>query len=420
MTWHSAEPNVLKALDQLRRTPPTTKNTAAPVPDSVKRRRQAICSETANMYLILDDGIKPSQKILKPSIDFDTLLLEKAELVTLCCEMFECLGLTNKFKVSLEDLRRFVVQVMFEYDFKRHNNTALMASEPPQYHNFIHAVDVTQFIYTLLKTTSAGRLLGQNSQFTLLCAALCHDMGHGGLTNAFLKASNDPLFGMLSSTASSSGLQVGCLERLHANLASKVLRDHFGRSGILNHVRFDENIKRVGPKLYTDENDDRDDDKAQFVHDVVQIILSTDLSNHVAILEKFTEFYESGAYTNQIALLKAEEQSVLVQSRKPDAFSSLQLTSPRLVLLMVLMKVSDISNVARHHSISNKWSERLTNEWLEQVDIERRLGLPPTLNCEVNTPQSRAKSSVGFVDFLAMKCFETLATALPDTSFLVR
>ncbi len=296
-----------------------------------------------------------------------------------------------------------------------------MASEPPQHHNFIHAVDVTQFIYTLLKTTSAGQLLGQHSQFTLLCASLCHDMGHGGLTNVFWKASNYPLFAMLNSTASCSGVQVGCLERLHANLASKVLRDHFGRSGILNHVRFDENIKRVGPKLYIEENDDgRDDAKAQFVHDVLQIILSTDLSNHVAILEKFTEFHESGAYQNQIALLKAEEQSVMLQPRKYDVFSSLQLTSPRLVLLMVLMKVSDISNVARHHSIANKWSEFLTNEWLEQVDIERRLGLPPTLNCELNTPQSRAKSSVGFVEFLAMKCFETLATALPDTDFLVR
>ncbi len=104
--------DVLKALDQLRRTPPTTKNTVAPVPDSVaKRRRQAICSETANMHLILPSKQK-MQAVLKPSIDFDTLLLEKAELVSLCCEMFECLGLTNKFKVSQEDLRRFVVQVI--------------------------------------------------------------------------------------------------------------------------------------------------------------------------------------------------------------------------------------------------------------------------------------------------------------------
>jgi hypothetical protein len=356
---------------------------------------------------------------LKPAMDFDALSLQKETLISSCCDMFISLGLVEEFNLDMNDVRRFVLQVCLEYEFKRHNVNEPQATKTPPYHNFVHAADVTQCVFTLLNSTSAGQLLDKHSQMVLIVAALCHDMGHGGRTNAFLNVSNDPLlhcfnddsdhsFGALvSNNDSDHCVQVGCLEQFHAALASKVLADHLGIFGIL---------RSIGSNRHPDSRDPNDLQE-RFLRDVVQVILSTDLSAHKHVLAKFEASHESGAYTNADSLAKAD---AAVTDGSHSKSRLLRLDSPRRLLMMLVMKVSDISNVARNQFVANQWSKKLTEEWAQQSDAERSLGLPVTFNCEVDTPQSRAKSCIGFVDVVAMKCFLTLATALPDTAFLVR
>jgi len=401
-----------------------------------RRRRQAICNATANvdgLFLPMPMPSMPSgsssetsgsQRLAKATMDMDVTGYSTEELVTMCCEFYELLGLKEEFGMDHADLHRFVVTVMYEYMIKRHNKEALRLEtskepDPPPYHNFVHAVDVTQSVFTILKQTNAGEILDKRSQLVLLCAALCHDVGHGGRTNAFLKATGDPLVHRYSSDAPTSGVRVGSLETLHADLTSKMLKDHFGCSGILQHLASDSR-RVIGESVQSDQ-DDTDtslNGKMRFVHEVRQVILSTDLAAHKSVVEKFETFCADGAYTNCAFLKEAEEKAM--SNATASSEECLQLHCPRILLLMMILKVSDISNVARNHFVSDKWSERLTDEWAQQVDAERSRGLPASFNCEVNSPQSRAKSSLGFVDFVALKCFQALAKALPETQYLIR
>jgi len=407
----------------------------APVGTPTKRRRrQAICSATADVDGLFLPVPMPSESsstssvsrenLAKATMDMDVTRYSTEELVAMCCEFYKLLGLKEEFGIDHADLHRFVVTVMYEYMIKRHNKEALRLEtlkepDPPPYHNFVHAVDVTQCVFTILKQTNAGELLDKRSQLVLLCAALCHDMGHGGRTNAFLSASGDPIVQQYRSCETPGGVRVGSLERLHADLTSKVLKDHFGCSGILQHLA-SENRQADGERdrSVQDGSDTSLEGKIRFVKEVKQAILSTDLAAHKSILEKFEGFCADGVYKSCASLKDAEVEAA---SNAPTSSEDcLQLHCPRILLLMMILKVSDISNVARNHFVSDKWSERLADEWAQQVDAERRRGLPASFNCEVNSPHSRAKSSLGFVDFVALKCFQSLAKALPETEYLIR
>ena len=56
-----------------------------------------------------------------------------------------------------------------------------------QYHNDLHAVDVTQMMYRMLTRGYLSQILNLNSLDLLsaIIAAVCHDVGHDGLNNAY-------------------------------------------------------------------------------------------------------------------------------------------------------------------------------------------------------------------------------------------
>lgn len=56
-----------------------------------------------------------------------------------------------------------------------------------QYHNDLHGADVMQFSNYLLTTCGLRESLSLNDLdcFSMLMAALCHDLGHDGFTNSY-------------------------------------------------------------------------------------------------------------------------------------------------------------------------------------------------------------------------------------------
>ena len=61
------------------------------------------------------------------------------------------------------------------------------------YHNFLHAMDVTHTLYRMLSLSSVAKYLTKLDVFAVMVAALAHDVGHLGLTNAFLVANRHEL-----------------------------------------------------------------------------------------------------------------------------------------------------------------------------------------------------------------------------------
>merc|ERR1712232_1334706 len=54
------------------------------------------------------------------------------------------------------------------------------------YHNWAHAMDVTQFCYFTLTTGQGGRYFNFQDILALLCASIAHDVGHPGYNASFL------------------------------------------------------------------------------------------------------------------------------------------------------------------------------------------------------------------------------------------
>merc|ERR1712066_194622 len=54
------------------------------------------------------------------------------------------------------------------------------------FHNFAHAVDVGHFVGRILRLINSELYFSELEQFALLIAAIAHDLGHPGVTNAFL------------------------------------------------------------------------------------------------------------------------------------------------------------------------------------------------------------------------------------------
>ena len=80
------------------------------------------------------------------------------------------------------------------------------------YHNALHGADVCQAMHYFLSkcgnsATNAASLLQPWQVMVALVAALCHDIGHGGVNNAFLEKTNHPLALTYSYTST--------LERMH-------------------------------------------------------------------------------------------------------------------------------------------------------------------------------------------------------------
>jgi hypothetical protein len=99
-------------------------------------------------------------------------------------------------------LRTFVLTVQLSYQ-----------SNP--YHNFTHAFDVTHALYCLLEHVRRARFMRPLDELALMLAALCHDVGHPGVNNAFLIATDSPLALLYN--------DVSVLENHHSAMAFKIL-----------------------------------------------------------------------------------------------------------------------------------------------------------------------------------------------------
>jgi hypothetical protein len=86
--------------------------------------------------------------------------------------MFKRLGLMSHFEITQEQMCQFLSCVQQNY----YDNP---------YHNYRHAVDVAQTLYVFLWQMGAEHYLSPINRFSVLLAALCHDLSHPGLDNAY-------------------------------------------------------------------------------------------------------------------------------------------------------------------------------------------------------------------------------------------
>lgn len=232
--------------------------------------------------------------------DFNVFKYAEGDLQGLVKLMFVHLDLLTQFSIPEDVLDHFFSAVKQLY---KHN----------PYHNWIHAVDVTQATFSFLTHFNGFAKLSRLDWLGLLVASLCHDLAHPGVSNAHLVATQSDLAVLYNDRS--------VLENFHAASLFQLLR------------RDDVNIFASLSKRQA-----KDVRKS-----VAECILSTDMAHHLEYVSKMSVKTRSGC----------------VEWDCNDA-------EGRLLLMKCVVKIADLSNVARSWDVSLEWSRRVSEEFFAQ------------------------------------------------------
>jgi len=242
------------------------------------------------------------------------------------------------------------------FDFIR--QVASNYSADCQYHNAIHAAQVLHSGTWLTRRLLAG----QQSELEAVAfsiAAICHDVKHFGRNNAFCINTSHPL------AITYNDARV--LESMHAATCFELMR----------------NVQPAGVNMLEKlSKDDRQGIRTQ----IVDFILATDMAEHFEMLGRFR---------------------VRLDSPEFDIFTP----ADRTLVARMCMKAADIGHSSLPWDIHRRWSIRVAQEFFQQGDEERRLGIGISALCDRAAAGDVGKSQKGFLQFVCLPLFEALATS---------
>ena len=238
------------------------------------------------------------------------------------------------------------------------------------YHNAIHAADVVHGCHFLLASCGADTLLrrGQSAgdalsadllSFSLILSAAVHDLQHDGYNNRYHT---------LVKSARAQCCETSVQEEHHLRLAFSLL----GEEVLDLTVGWPAARRAQLDKLL----------RAQ--------VLATDMKYHFDLIAEF--------------------QAAVDESRGDPDFWYRE--EARGLLCRLLLHAADISNPAREMGPKITWASLVYQEFFNQGDEERVLGVELSPNCDI-TAVKLPESQYGFVKAIVRPTFELIAEVLP-------
>ncbi|MDC0157885.1 3',5'-cyclic nucleotide phosphodiesterase [Verrucomicrobia bacterium] len=257
-----------------------------------------------------------------------------------------------------------------------------------QYHTFTHAMDVMITTHALLRS-GGGVYLSPGEQAVLVLAALGHDAVHTGVNNTFLINSKHPYFietGADSLQEKRSIRQVMALLEKHEILVvsegmKKALQDEI-----------------IGARNL-----------------IEQSILWTDISRHKEQMNLVTALVPQ--LNDSLAKARGSDgEGATKGANAADLDLAMQIHSSlpeeaRVLLASFFLHVADISNPGRDWDTCERWAGLVMNEFFSQGDLEKKLGLPVSMNCDrekVLVPFAQ----IGFGKFVIRDLYALLSQTL--------
>jgi len=227
------------------------------------------------------------------------------------------------------------------------------------YHNWRHVVDVTQFISYQITISNLQNYFTAFELFGLLVAAICHDANHDGFTNTYNIKAETPL-GILFKNQSvmethHCAIAISVISKEECNIFSSLSTDEFKNMWTL----------------------------------IIQLILSTDMAKHHTMVQAANEELDKGPV-------------------------DLKNAAHRLLVMGLLLKCADISNVSRPFEMANQWSDVLCEEFFRQGDLEKTHGMEYTSPLNDREHLDKPKSQIGFYTYVCLPLFETASRAVPQ------
>lgn len=275
---------------------------------------------------------------------FNIMNYNDEDRIIMVLKMFVSLGVIRKLQVPFQKLVQFVCTVRACY------------TDCP-YHNWTHAVDVTQFIFSCVMRGRLRLYLQDIELFALLLASICHDIDHRGLNNSFHKKAKTAL-GILYE-------ERPIMEMHHSALSIRLL-------GL--------------PENDLLEGIDSQTEKSHFFDFFVKIILATDMDKHSAYIKEFEEITSNFDKRNE---------------------------RHRLLLAQILMKAGNMSNTTRPFEVASDMAHCLNDEFFKQGDLEKQLGIELSQGCDRSKAENLSVSQINFYDFFALPLFTALGNFIP-------
>ena len=319
------------------------------------------------------------------SWNFDVFGIDNKDITPYVVRMFHELGLLEVIDVF--KLRRFITEVDNIY---RDN----------PYHCFKHAIDVTHTTYLYILMVRESLNMTQLEMFSLLVAALVHDMDHPGVTNAYLIATRDPL----AMTYNDESV----LENLHLERFFSLCQNNED-ANILSGFD-DDTYRRVR-------------------RSIIACVLHTDMAHHFKLVSRLNEIVALTKTNTTIITGSPIKQNIMCGgggNQDTDATSisaaaaaaSFKTDEERQLMMNIILHCADISNAVKPNALYVKWASRVLEEFFNQGDRERSKGLPisPMMDREST---STALSQINFMEFVIAPLYVQFAAIFPRTAFLL-
>lgn len=232
------------------------------------------------------------------------------------------------------------------------------------YHNSMHAADVLQITHFIISQGGLAKRceLSDLQIFSALLAAAVHDFDHPGINNNFHIKTNSYLATLYNDRSVLENLHVSSIFELMKNPVFDIL----------------------GNFSPAQRHEVRDT--------MIEMVLATDMGSHGKFVASL-----KGKMQERAAFTKPDEQ---------------------ILCLSIALKMADISNCGRPLDIYLPWGGKVSDEFYQQGDRERNLGLDcsPFMN---RLEPSLAKSQIAFMNYIISPFFEQVAELLPDMRFAV-
>ncbi|KAJ2858710.1 3',5'-cyclic-nucleotide phosphodiesterase [Coemansia erecta] len=269
------------------------------------------------------------------------------------------------------------------------------------YHNFNHAIDVTQCTFYILHTlgmfnrTEPRRsslrsptetsfpvrsILRPTDVIALVVASMCHDLGHPGLNNAFMVRARTQLAEIYNDQS--------VLENFHAACFSMIMSYFFNEFVAPNGKGTVANSGMPAQSTF---------DYEEFRRIAVHAILATDMARHFEFIGKCRAQYERFMTGSNLPLTGQQHEAERAQ------------------LAASILKCADISNITRPFNVSQRWTRRLNREVTLQGNIEESLGMQRSIVVDqTNVPASQ----IAFYETCGRPLFSALVDLIPELHFM--
>lgn len=241
------------------------------------------------------------------------------------------------------------------------------------YHCYTHAVDVLQTVFQMLALVQCDAWMTPMESYALLVAALCHDVGHFGKTNPFLVETQHELALRYNDHSPLENMHVATLFQVCSDPST----DAFGKAS--SQARKD--ARKV----------------------CITSILHTDNAKHFTTVKHISQCYEMNKEVCDNQARQADLSSM---------YHSQVLQKDKQMWFDLFLHLADVSNPFKPFEASKAWAWRVLDEFFNQGDEEKKLGLPiGMLNDREKV--DRPGSQHGFINFLVAPLVINSARVFP-------